>query len=57
MAHTCPECGCTCHCHEDWGDIVIDTDENFATCTHCMSNLDEDDFIEEGKNYYGDDLP
>ena len=57
MAHTCPECGCTCHCHEDIDDIVLDNDEDIITCEHCLSNLDEDDFIEDGKDYYGDDLP
>jgi hypothetical protein len=45
MAHTCPECGCTCHCHGDFEDIILDTDENYITCTHCLGDLDETDFI------------
>lgn len=56
MAHTCPECGIECHCNGDFEDMVLDTDESFVTCTHCLSNLDEDDFVEDGHTDAEEDL-
>jgi hypothetical protein len=35
MAHTCPECGMTCHCNGDIDDLCLDFDEDVLACTHC----------------------
>jgi hypothetical protein len=54
MAHTCPDCGCTCHCHGDIDDIILDNDEDISCCTHCSGT--DADFNEAGTNYYGEDF-
>ncbi len=40
MAHTCPNCGCTCYCHGDIDDINFG--ETRLDCDCC--NEFEDDF-------------
>ena len=36
MAHTCPDCGLTCHCGGDIDDIDFgDDSEEAIACTHC----------------------
>ena len=54
MAHTCPDCACTCYCHGDIDDMVLDDDEDISCCTHCD---DDSDFNDAGINYYGEELP
>lgn len=47
MAHTCPECGLTCHCNGDIDDLLFD-EETF--CLHCDRDYDygEDDEDDDG---------
>jgi len=51
MAHTCPECGQTCHCGGDIDDLILDFDEDVIGCTHCSDeDMEEywDDMEEDG---------
>ena len=41
MAHTCPVCGQTCYCNGDIDDIILDTEEAVAKCTHCSEYEDD----------------
>lgn len=43
MAHSCPECGCTCYCNGDIDDCVFDFDEDVAACTCCAGEREDDD--------------
>lgn len=48
MAHECPECGCTCHCHGDIDDICFGIPEHYCKC--CEEKEDKelhDDYEEE----------
>lgn len=46
MAHTCPECGCLCHCCGDIDDVDFG---EISSCKHYLSDgcsfnyIDEDD--------------
>lgn len=47
MAHTCPDCGCLCHCGGDIDDIDFGEDcEAADKCTHYLTGdcADPDDF-------------
>lgn len=37
MAHTCPDCGCECHCNGDIDDICLDTPEEMNACRHFLN--------------------
>ena len=43
MAHTCPNCGMTCHCGGDIDDICFGEADEF--CSHCECG--DYDFFEE----------
>jgi hypothetical protein len=43
MAHECPECYQTCHCHGDIDDIIFDGTEEQSKCDHCPDDEPEDD--------------
>lgn len=44
MAHSCPDCGLTCHCGGDIDDCLFDFEDDVETCTHCLGcENDEDD--------------
>ena len=43
MAHSCPECGCTCYCGGDIDDINLDDPAAVQACT-CCSDLPEKDY-------------
>ena len=42
MAHSCPDCGCTCYCCGDIDDI--DFGETFSGCTCCLGKDERDDY-------------
>lgn len=52
MAHSCPVCGCTCHCGGDIDDICFDSNEELDSCT-CCDEFEEDD--EDFECWYDDD--
>ena len=40
MAHSCPDCGCLCHCGGDIDDIDFGDDTPEADeCTHCQCDM------------------
>lgn len=41
MAHTCPECGCRCHCGGDIDDLCFGVAEKY--CCHCEEDETEED--------------
>ena len=50
MAHTCPNCGSTCHCNGDIDDCCFDFDEDVDACICCLGKDEEDnedDYIDE----------
>lgn len=61
MAHTCPECGVTCHCGGDIDDIDFGEPDGYCSCcdhdddeecewcgsTRCAGECQED-FLTEG---------
>lgn len=42
MAHSCPNCGCACHCNGDIDDIVLEDRDAENRCT-CCPDPDADD--------------
>lgn len=46
MAHTCPDCGMTCHCNGDIDDLCLDFEDDVMACTHCY-DFETDDFDNE----------
>lgn len=42
MAHTCPDCGCSCHCRGDIDDI------DFGEAMDCTCCLFDDEFEDDG---------
>lgn len=49
MAHSCPECGQTCHCGGDIDDCCLEGTEEEMNCTCCIDKVlgdDEDDYFE-----------
>ena len=47
MAHSCPECGMTCHCGTDIDDCLFDLAEDQDNCCHCVC-------LECGVSYWGE---
>lgn len=45
MAHTCPDCGCTCYCHGDIDDIILDNDKDVNACEHCVGQDNSEDDV------------
>jgi hypothetical protein len=43
LAHSCPECGYTCHCGGDIDDCIIEGTREEARCQHCPDELFGDD--------------
>jgi len=37
MAHTCPDCGVTCHCGGDIDDLIFDHGPEQGRCTHYLT--------------------
>lgn len=35
MAHSCPDCGLTCHCCGDIDDLLLNVESDVAICKHC----------------------
>ncbi len=47
MAHSCPDCGCICHCNGDIDDCLFDLPKYQNKCTHykqCESENEEEDY-------------
>jgi hypothetical protein len=44
MAHTCPNCGMTCHCNGDIDDICLDDENDILHCICCIDRLFNDDY-------------
>lgn len=49
MAHTCPDCGMTCHCHGDIDDI--DFGEPDFACDCCHEEDDEEYYEEDDEEW------
>jgi hypothetical protein len=43
MAHSCPQCGCQCHCGGDIDDCCFEGTPEEAACTCCAGGDDDDD--------------
>lgn len=43
MAHTCPNCGCTCHCRGDIDDINFGERLDCDCCKEKMGDFDCDE--------------
>lgn len=42
MAHECPDCGCTCYCHGDIDDVILNGTEEENKCNHCPLDDEEE---------------
>ena len=52
MAHSCPDCGCLCHCGGDIDDLCLDGTEEERYCS-CCQQYDEEDYDWEDGNGKG----
>lgn len=53
MAHSCPVCGCICHCNGDWDDVLLELEEDIDRCICCVDY--DENFDRDGPEYYDEE--
>ncbi len=50
MAHSCPDCGVTCHCGGDIDDCCFEGTPEERACLHCPDGAESDDEDDPNEN-------